>query len=213
MKKKIIFGILILILGGVVIFVVKNFDHIFKKYEWYRIEKEAEEKHKKIIEKFKNNQILTSDEVNQIAAYYSLASKYDEGIKFLEQIKDSEDYKSERYLIYFKLSGFYTAKAKETPKIQEKQAIIKKAEEYLNLGFHNTSDKALAHYLRAKGYEVMGCNKRAKTDLQEAINIAKLKDIIFFEKGIYLERERFLQFVTDNLDRVKTQKEDCILEK
>lgn len=213
MKKIIIFSIIILIISGMGLFVIKNSEYIFKKYKWYRVEKEAEKRYKELIEKSKSNQILTSDELNQIAVYYNLASKYDEGIKFLEQLKDSEDYKIEKYLIYFKLSGFYTAKAKEAPKIQERQMMIRKADEYLNIGFSNTPEKALSYYLRAKGYEMMGCMKKAKADLQEAINIAKSKDTIFFEEGIYLDRKRFIQFVGADLDRVKILKDDCILEK
>lgn len=176
------------------------------------MKREIKKEEKTLLGKIDKGVKLTSSEINNLTGIY-LWEQNDKGIEILERLKDYEVYKDERYIIYLNLSVFYAGKAKETTLIQEKKQLIEKAEKYLTFGFSSTPEKALAHYLRAKRYEIMGCIEMAKTDLQEAISIAMLKDIIFFEDGIYLEKEKFIQLVEEDLNRFKVLKDDCILKK
>lgn len=177
----------------------------------FDIEKENKKIEKILLDKMDKGIKLTSSEINNISGIFLWGQKYDRGIETLERLKDSENYKNEKYLIYFNLSIFYTKKAKKTTKPQERRSQAEKAEEYLTFGFSNTPEKALAHYLRAKGYAVMGCIEKCNADLQETINIAATKDIIFFEDEIYLTKDKFIQIVESDLNRFKTLKDDCIL--
>lgn len=174
------------------------------------IEREFKKEEKILLDKIDKGIKLTSSEINSLTGIF-LWQRNDKGIEILERLKDYEVYKDKRYVIYLNLSVFYAEKAKKTILIQEKKQLIDKAEEYLTFGFSGIREKALAHYLRAKRYEIIGCIEMAKTDLQEAISIAKLKDIIYFEDGIYLEKEKFIKIVKQDLNRFKMLKDDCIL--
>jgi len=174
------------------------------------IEREIKKEEKILLDKIDKGIKLTSSEINSLTGIF-LWEQNNKGIEILERLKDYEVYKNERYIIYFNLSVFYAEKAKQIPISQERQQLKEKAEKYLTFGFDSTPEKALAHYLRAKRYEIIGCIEKAKTDLQEAINIAKSKDIIFFDEGIYLDKEKFIQIVTDDVNRLKKVKDDCIL--
>lgn len=137
--------------------------------------------------------------------------KYDKGIEIFEKLKDSEDYIGIRYEIYFSLSTFYIGKANKTAE-KERGHLIKKAEEYLSLGFNNSPEKALAYYKRGMVYSAMKCMEKAKIDLQEAINTAKTKELIYFEEGVYLNKERFIEFVTKVMDSLGSLEDSCMLE-
>lgn len=174
------------------------------------IEKEFKEREKTLLNKIDKGIKLTSSELNALTGIY-LWEQNNKGIEILERLKDNEVYRNERYIIYFNLSVFYAEKAKQIPISQERQQLKEKAINYLTFGFDSSPEKALAHYLRAKRYDIIGCIEKAKADLQEAINIARSMDIIYFENGIYLKRDKFIQIVEADLNRFKTLKDDCIL--
>ncbi len=177
----------------------------------FDIEKENKKRREILLDKIEKDIKLSSDEIANLGGILLWNEEYDKGIEIFEKFKDLEVYENERYEIHFELSVFYTQKAKGVTERQERQQLIKKAEEYLMLGFSATPERALAYNLRAKAYAVMGCMKKAKSDIREAINIAKTKEIILWDDGMYLSKERFIEFVTKDLESFERFEDNCML--
>lgn len=85
-------------------------------------------------------------------------------------------------------------------------------QDYLDKGFVATPEKALTYYKRGKVYSMIGCLTKAKTDYQEAINIAKIKDLILFGDGIFLSKDNFVNMVSKDLNDITIVNDNCFLE-
>lgn len=185
------------------------------KYEEYKNKKEVEKisigKKDALLNKIKRGEKLDAFEISSLSSIFSLEGKFDEGIDFLEKLQHSDSYKDERYSIYFDLALLYTEQYIQSRKFETKQQLILKASKFLADGFENTPEKALAYYKRAKVYSVMGCVEKAKSDLQEAMTIAKSKNIIFFGTGIYLGKDQFVKITTNDLVGLEGINDHCIL--
>ncbi len=174
------------------------------------IEKENKKRKNILLEKLDRGQKLTGIDISNLSGILLTEENYAEGIDILERLKKLDNYKEERFKIYFVLSLFYAEKSKRVQN-REKQITIENAKSYMIAGFNETPEKALAYYKRAKVYVTMGCIEEAKMDFQKALDSAKSKNIIYFDDGIYLNRENFKEVVNNDLAEIKLFKEACIL--
>ncbi|MBI5043379.1 MAG: hypothetical protein HZC10_06040 [Nitrospirae bacterium] len=208
MKKIIIYSIILIILGGITIVVLKKHEYIYNKYEWYLAEKRTEKRHQELIEKIRNNKTLTRDEINSIGVYYHLASKYDEGIKILEEILKRQDV----YEIYFSLSTLYGYKARTFKSTDEgeRKRLISTSYNYLMEGFKKVPERPRAYHLRGMIYIYLGCPESAIEDFNIAIEKSKKAKIIMLDEGVYLDQQRFIDMVKKDMERYKEYKNDCL---
>jgi tetratricopeptide (TPR) repeat protein len=175
--------------------------------EWRSIERENKQTKKKLLNKIENNEKLSYDEINNLSGILLWDEDYDEGIRILELLKNNDMYDNEIYLIDYTLSLFYTEKYKA----HRDKASIEHAKKYLAKGFKESPEEPMAYYNRSKVYAVMGCKEKALDDLARAINTASSREIILFEDGVYLEKNKFIEFMNKELDRIQTMRESCIL--
>jgi len=201
-----------------------NFGNIIKYISWiimvmvfmngcsrgHDIESENKKIKQKLLTKIKKEIKLSTEEINNLVGILVWEGNYDEGIKILETLKDSEKYLQDRYTIYFALAVLYAEKLKDKPNIRNQQNIVKKVRRYLSLGFKFTPKIILAYYLRGKVYASIGCKNNAIKDLNVAISKAKEKEIIYLGEGIYLERNKFIKFMQKEIERIQKIKEECI---
>lgn len=183
------------------------------KYEEYKNKKKVEkisiERKDALLDKIKKGEKLDGFEISSLSSIFSLEGKFNEGIDLLEKLQHLENYKDERYSIYFDLALLYTEQYIQSRKSETKQQQLLKASKYLTDGFENTPEKALAYYKRAKVYSVMGCVEKAKSDLREAMTIAKSQNIIFFGNGIYLDNDHFVKIITNDLGGLEGINDNC----
>jgi len=160
---------------------------------------------------------LSNHELDNLSGILLYDKDFDRGIDIFERIKNNKSYEKERYTIFFNLSLFYLEKGRREHDQKEKNRFIDKSYEYLFIGFDSAPERTMAIYKRAKIYSRGGCIIRAKSDLQNAINFVKRKDVkrkdkILFEEGIYLSKSKYLEFLNKELDSLKKLSDHCLFD-
>jgi tetratricopeptide (TPR) repeat protein len=206
-KRKVIFPVIVLVIAGAFVFIIKNRDYFFEKYEWYKAEERAGKRCKELMGKAERKEKLSSMEVGEIAAYFQLASKYDEGIRALEEIKKQQD----DYVVYFSLSGLHAYRARATRSVDERKELALISRDYMMEGFRRVPEKPLAYHLRGKAYGLLGCTELSVDDFNRAIEESKGADKIMFGDGFYVDRQRFVSIVEQDIDNYKRFTGDCLL--
>ncbi len=173
------------------------------------MEQAATKNKKKILEKIKSGTKLSSSEINNLSGIYLLDKQYAAGIETFERLGNDEKYKKEKYLIDLNLAQFYLEQASVAG--TNKKDLIEKAKMYLNLGVNSADEKATGLFFRSHIYQFEGCIEKAKKDLQDAKNIAQAKDLILYEDGLYLTRDKFLSMIQRDLDGLSKLKDACVL--
>jgi tetratricopeptide (TPR) repeat protein len=206
--RRVVLGIIILSVVILVVLIIKNPGFLTGKYEWYKAEKISEKRQKEIMEKFDKNKKLNSVEIGEIAAYFLLKQKYDEGIKKLKDIQSRQD----NYAVYFNLSAMYAYKAMTLGPSDEKIRLVSISHDYLMKGFTKVPDKSLAYYLRGKAYGVLGCSEMAVEDFHKAIEESKAFKIILLGDDLYVARQKFVEIVEEDIVNYKQFKGNCLIE-
>lgn len=173
------------------------------------MEQAASKNKKKILGKITSGSKLSSSEINSLSGIYLLNKQYAAGIETLERLGGDGKYKDEYYLINLNLAKFYLEQSSEAG--INKASLIETAKHYLNLGVNSANEKATGLYVRSRIYGYEGCIEKAKKDLLDARGIAQGKDIILYEDGIYLTRDKFLSLIQRDFDRLSKLKDDCEL--
>lgn len=207
-KKTIIAVAIILLLFVAILLVVKNFYSVVNRYERQKVDNMADKEHAELIGKLKAGKQLTSSEIDRIATYYYLSSKYDEGISILQEILKRQD----GYMAYFQLSGFYAEKAKMNQPADVKSSLVVKSRDYLAQGFERVPDKAHAFYMRGKAYALLGCLDMAISDLNKAVEESKKAKTTMLTDGVYVDQKRFAEVVEKDIAEIKKGQSACLLD-
>jgi len=206
-RRKFMFGIIGLVIAGGLVLIAINIDHFLEKYEWHKAEKRAEKRYKELMAKFEKNAKLSPMEIGEIAGYFQITSKYDEGIRVLENIRKYSD----NYDVYFSLSGLYGYKARTIHLPDEKEKLASISYGYMMEGFRKVPEKPFAYYLRGMAYGVLGCTEKSVEDFNKAIEESKRADKIMFGEGIYIDRQRFVAIVERDIKSYKEVRSNCLL--
>jgi tetratricopeptide (TPR) repeat protein len=207
-ERKVIFAIIALVITGAFVFIIKNREYFLEKYEWYKAEGRAEKRYKELMGKVEKKEKLSSMEIGEVAAYFQLAAKYDEGIRVLEGIKKQQD----DYDVYFSLSGLHAYKARTIRSVDERKELALISRDYMMEGFRRVPEKPLAYYLRGKAYGVLGCVEMSVEDFTKAIEESKAVSPVLLGDGLYVDRERFISMVQRDIDNYKKFTGDCLLQ-
>jgi tetratricopeptide (TPR) repeat protein len=164
---------------------------------------------KNLLAKIKAGDKLNASDINNLSGIYSVKKQYREGISAYEQLGKDDKYKNEKYLIYLGLSKLYLEQASETRANNEKVSLLDEAKRYLMLGVDASKEKATALYLRSEIYGYSGCIEKAKKDLQDAKKLAEGKELILYEEGMYLTKDKFISLLQRNLDSLNKLTDNC----
>jgi hypothetical protein len=207
-KKTVLVSVIILLTGGAILLLVKNLDYLVNKYQWHKADIAAETRHDETLKKFKAGQALSSTEINQLIAYYSLTSKEDEGINLLQEILQKQD----SYMAYFGLSQLYAAKAEKKASPDARRDFISQSFNYLTEGFNKVPDKALAYYTRGTAYAILGCSEPYMNDLKKALDESKKAKTIMLADGFYVDQIRFAEVIEKKMSQQKNWQGTCLLD-
>ena len=166
---------------------------------------------KQILGKIKSGGKLSSTEINNLGGVYLLNKQYSAGFETFERLGNDDKYKNEKYLIDLNLAKFYLQQSSENTSGANKAILIEKAKSYLNQGVASANEKATGLYVRAQIYGYEGCIEKARKDLQDARSIAQGKELILYEDGVYLTRDKFLSLIQRNLDSLSRLTDSCEL--
>jgi tetratricopeptide (TPR) repeat protein len=207
-KKTVLVSAVILLTVLAILLIVKNLDYLVNKYQWHKADIAAETRHDETLKKFKAGQKLSSTEINQLIAYYSLTSKEDEGINLLQEILRKQD----SYMAYFGLSQLYAAKAEMKASPDAHRDFISKSFNYLTEGFGKVPDKALAYYTRGTAYAILGCSEPYMNDLKKALEESKKVKTVMLAEGFYVDQIRFAEVIEKDINRHKDWHGTCLLD-
>jgi len=193
------------------LFIMVNFmgcEKISNEIRHYQIKKENKKHKILIMNKIRSGQKLDDDEISNLAGIFSFEENYDDGIRVFEDLRKIDAYKDEKYDIDFNLSLFYLERGMTGDKGIRKE-MLRKSRDHLTLAFAETPDKSLALWKRAQLYSYAGCIDKALNDLREASGTAQ--EQVLFSSGIYLSRDKFLNLLRSDMDRLKELKDHCQL--
>lgn len=182
-----------------------------KKDETKEIQKITSQQKLSILDKIRKGEQLSGSEIGSLASILAMEGNYDQGMNTLQNLERLQSYKDVQYEIHFALAVLNIEKAM-TKKQGNNRELIKEFDNYLNKGFTEAPDKALAFYKRGNIYSAIGCTNRARQDIEESIRLADTGDLIYWGDGIYLKKDQFIQIVKKQLDPLKTINDHCILE-
>ena len=207
-KRRVTLVIIILVVVGALILIIEEREYLFEKYEWHRVGERAEKRYKELMGKFRKNEKLSSTEIGEIAAYFQLTGRYDEGINVLKEIQKAHD----DYGAFLSLSGLYAYKARTLSGSDERKKLVSMSYNNMMEGFRKVPEKPLAYYMRGVAYGLLGCTEKSVEDFKRAIEESKASKIIMLGDGAYVDRERFVSMVERNIATYKNFRGDCLLE-
>ncbi|MGZ3568143.1 MAG: hypothetical protein ACXU9W_05055 [Thermodesulfobacteriota bacterium] len=208
-KRRVALVIMILIaVGGALSLLIKYREYLFEKYEWHRVGQRAEKRYKELFGKFSKHEKLSSMEVGEIATYFQLKGRYDEGINILKEIQKAQD----DYPAFFSLSGLYAYKARTLSPSDERKRLVSMFYNNMMEGFRKIPERPLAYYMRGVAYGVLGCTEKSVEDFNRAIEDSKASKIVMSGDGAYVDRERFVSIVERDIATYKNFTGDCLLE-
>ncbi|GEM_PF-6992151 len=196
----------VILIGLFVLFSI-NTSSCSKKSE---LEEYREKREKILLEKLNKDVKLTFEELGSLIGLLASRKEYDKIIDILERLKDSPEYRDDRYMIYSELAVFYSIKAKQTASKNKQIRLIEKAIKYLDIGFNASPDRADAYLFRARIYKLMGCDKKAERAYNKAIDIAKTRKRILIGGQRYVTRKQFIQLAIKSMEWIRSDSV-CIL--
>jgi len=207
-KNKTAIIVALIIAFVAIVLVYKNLDRLVDWYQWRKADIATDTRHNETLKKFKAGNKLSSTEISQLAAYYYLTSKEDEGIKLLQEIREKQD----SYMAYFGLSELYVVKASMEKSVEPHREFISKAYNFLSEGFNKVPDKTLAYFMRAKGYAILGCSEPYMADIKKSLEESKKVKTVMLADGFYVDQPRFAEAVENETKQHKDWQATCLLD-